>query len=107
MPRAHHRTAAPSGPDALDWFDAARAVEDEFDCTVVLRCHTSRPDGGQLEVMAYRFDGAARLGLSKHALPFPNTRFQGFWPSAYLLLHRVSEDLHNAAYAPARKHVGR
>ena len=104
MSRAHIKTASNHGPDALDWYEAAKAVEDEFSCNVALTCVPGHAGVHTLVVRAWREVNHVRLGLAVEQIPFPNTKFQSFWPSAYLLLHRVSETLHNAEYAPAQKH---
>jgi len=104
MSRAHHRNGSPSGPDALDWYEAAHAIEQEFLCNVALTCVPGHAGQHSLTVRAWREVNGAKMGLAVEQIPFPNTKLQSFWPSAYLLLHRVSETLHNAAYAPARKH---
>lgn len=107
MARAHHRTASTSGPDALDWYDAAKAVEDEFLCNVALTCVPGHAGVHNIVCRAWREINGVRMGLAMEQIPFPNTKMQSFWGSSYLLLHRVSETLHNAAYTPTSKHPRR
>ena len=99
MARAHHRTAANNGPDAIDWFEAAQDAEQEFLCEIRLVCRGNGAQEGMLQVRAIRYVGGQALLLAVEALPFPNTKFQSFWPSAFLLLHRVVKTLAAAAYA--------
>lgn len=102
MPRAHHRTAAMNGPDALDWFDAADALEEEFGCEVRLVCKALNPAEGLITVRAIRVINDVSVLLSSESVPYPNVKLQGFWPSAFLMLHRVRVAVANQAYASER-----
>jgi len=102
MARGHHRTAAVNGPDALDWFEAARDLEDEFGCSVVLTvAPAALPRQGRVVVSAL-VEGTKDIEMAVEGTHYPNSRMAGFWPTAYLVLHKLRVTLANRAYAPAR-----
>lgn len=100
MARGHHRTSTPHGPDALDWLEGAHDIAVEFNCHVWLEFHHVGDRRGSLVVVAAPPDAPVGLEMAVVAIPHPNTKFQSFWPSAFLLLHRLRRDLETKAYTP-------
>jgi len=86
------------GPDALDWLSSAHELGVEFSCHVWLELHTDGAGKGNIVCVASPPEAPVGMEWAVVTLPHPNTKFQSFWPSCYLLLHRLRRELEDKAY---------